>query len=195
MMGVGLSGSASSGKEILALTYAKETDHKLVAFDRESLFLPTRTKLTIKGVAKEYINVLSHLESAYMEAPSRFITDMTPIDVMAELYSLFAWYSVPSEDDDKMINQAWDYCCGLCTKYLSVIMHVQPCICNGREEQLNALTAGLIHTRLVNQIKSTMFTIRRNMVENDKRLNALKHFVHGNYIENSTYGISSSLKN
>ena len=194
MMGVGISGVFGVSKEILAEQYAKETDHELVTFDSYSLFLPARTKVRLKSMIQEYNNILAQLESAYMQAPDRFVTDVTPLDVVAEMYSLFAWHTIPTEENDKDINEVWDYACRICSKHLMVLMHIQPFECGGRQEQVNALTVGLIHTRMVNEVETTMFTVRRGMTDIESRLVALKHFVHGKYIKETPFGISSSLK-
>lgn len=193
MMGIGISGVTSAGKNLLASSYAQETDHQLVMFNEEALFAKTRMRFKATGVVEEFQNVLALLESSYMDAPDRFITNMTPIDVMAELYSVYSWHTLPTEEVDAMINTAWAECCRICTRYLFVMMHLQSFEGDARQEQLNALTAGLIHTRLVNEIKTSMFTVRRTMVDNESRLTALKHFVHGS-VEQSTFGTPSSLK-
>ena len=111
MMGVGLSGVSGVGKSLLASTYAQETDHQLLMFNQEILFSKTRLKFKGKGIIEEYVNILSLLESGYMSAPSRFITNVTPIDIMAELYSTFAWYAMPKENVEEDIDNAWQYCC------------------------------------------------------------------------------------
>lgn len=194
MMGVGICGVSGTGKEELAMLYAADTGFDLLACDRDTLMFPSRIKITTKGVIESHMDILSLMESKYMEAGDRFVTDMTPVDIMAEMYSLFSWYSVPTEKEDVMISEVWDYACTICTKYLSVIMHIQPFECGARQEQLNSLTVGLIHTRLVNDITTDLFTVRRSMADNESRLNALKHFVYGKFAVETPYGNFSSLK-
>ena len=193
-VGVGICCVSGTGKEELAMSYAAETGFNLLACDRDTLMLPARIKLTTQNVIKAHMDILSLMESRYMEAGERFITDMTPVDIVAEMYSLFSWYSVPTEEEDVMIREVWDYACTICTKYLAIIMHIQPFKCGARQEQLNALTVGLIHTGFVNDIESCLFTVRRAMTDNESRLNALKHFVYGKFTIETPYGNFSSLK-
>lgn len=194
MMGVGISGVPGTGKDLLASSYSNRTEHVLLSFSVEELFHPTRSKIEPKSVIKAYHDILSQLESVYLGAGMRFVTDMTPIDVMAEMYSTFTWYSAPTEEADKDIAAAWEYACYICSKYLGVIMHIQPDKCGARMEQLNALTSGLIHTRLVNEVDSSMFTVRRGLVDLETRLEALMNFVHAKYVTKTPCENTSSLK-
>ena len=193
MMGIGISGVTGTGKSLLASTYAEQTDYQLVMLKTEALFLKPRMRFKNTSVVEEFKNILALLESSYMDAPSRFITNVTPLDIMAELYSVYSWHTLPTEEVDEMIHAAWAECCRISTKYLGIIMHIQPFECGARQEQLNALTVGLIHTRLVIDIETNMFTVRRSMVDNGDRLTALKHFVHNN-MQESSFVTTSSLK-
>lgn len=193
MRGVGISGVLGTGKRELADAFSCQTDFELLSFDNEDVLRRTRAKFTTAGVIDEYRNVLSQLESSYIHASNRFVTDMTPIDVMAELYSTFTWVNRPSDEANQQVNEAWDDACRICSKYLSVLMYIQPSGMGARQEHLNALGAGLIHTRLVNSIDTKMFTIRRNLLDLDKRLAALKNFVFEQYVEESPYANTSSL--
>lgn len=194
MMGVGICGVDGAGKGKLALAYAEDSGLDLLIWNREILLSQTRTKIKTKAIIMAYKDVLSMLESKYMEASERFITDMTPIDIMAEMYSLFSWYSMPKSEEDKIVNEVWEYSCFLCTRYLSVIMHIQPVHCSARQEQLNSLTVGLIYTRLINEAESDLFTVSSSMIDTDARLEALKHFVYGKCVAKTPYANVSSLK-
>ena len=141
------------------------------------------------------MGALVQLEFAYLSASSRFVTDTTPIDVMAELYSTFTWFNEPSEEIDGQIDELWAYARNICSKYLIVIMHIKPLKAGARREHLTALGAGLIHTRLVNEAATKLFTVNRNMVDLGKRLAALKSFVFNSYEEESPYKTTSSLRN
>jgi len=194
MRGIGISGVSGTGKRELAIAYAAETDHVLIPFCRAELLSSTRIKFTTAGVIAEYGIVLAQLELAYATAPKRFVTDLTPLDVMTELYSIYAWFNEPSEESSKKIKALWAESCRICSKYLSVIMYIQPLNSQAREEHINALGAGLIHTRLANEVETKMFTIRRNMVDLNKRITALKNFVFDRYEEESPYEVPASLR-
>ena len=193
MKGVGISGVIGNGKQELAIAYAAETDHALLSFCEPHLFRRTRSRFTVKGVVGEYRNILAQLESSYMGASNRFVTDITPLDVMADMYSAFTWHSDTSKEVNNQVGEAWDDACRICSRYLSVLMHIQPLIGSARQEHINALGAGLIHTRLVNSVDTKMFTIRRNMIELDHRMMALKNFVFEQYVEETPYTNTSSL--
>lgn len=195
MKGVGIAGVSGTGKRELARAYAAETGHVLVPIDSGDLLSGTRTKFTTAGVIKGYMGALVQLEFAYLSASSRFVTDTTPIDVMAELYSTFTWFNEPSEEIDGQIDELWAYARNICSKYLIVIMHIKPLKAGARREHLTALGAGLIHTRLVNEAATKLFTVNRNMVDLGKRLAALKSFVFNSYEEESPYKTTSSLRN
>lgn len=194
MRGVGICGVTGTGKREIAEAYAAETDHVLVPFDSDRLLSNTRIKFTTAGVIQEYKVVLAQLELAYADAPKRFITNITPLDVMTELYSMFAWFNPPSEEASKEIREAWADACRICSKYLSVIMLTQPLNCDTREEHLNALCAGLIHTRLVNETATKFFTVPRTLVDLARRTEALKKFVFDRYEEESPYEVPASLR-
>jgi len=195
MRGVGISGVDCTGKSDLAVAYSKETDCSLLTFSIGDFLKMTRLRLTGDGVMKEYDIAMAQLESTYANAESKFVADMTPLDIMSELYSNYAWFNEPSEENEKRTEKLWEEACRICSRYLSVIMHIQPLRAGARNEHLSALGNGLIHTRLVNETTDTkMFTVRRDMVELDKRMIALKGFVFDIYEEESPYENTSSLK-
>ena len=176
MKGIGLSGVAGAGKRELGIVYAEESDFEKTMFSRENMLRGTRTKFTTTRTVKEYGNVLDSLEAIYSMAPTRFITDLTPVDIIAELYATFCWYKTPNKDVEKQVRYLLAEASRICSKYLSVVMHIQPAMgTNAIDEHLNALTAGLIHTRLVNEAASHFITIRRSMIEPKHRLLALRN--------------------
>ena len=194
MKGVGISGVSGTGKLELAKAFAIETGNVLLPFRSEDLLEGTRGRFTTAGVIEEYKAALDHLESVYRIAPKRFVTNITPVDVMAELYSTFAWFNEPSETASKRVEELWVDACRICSVHLSVIMHIKPLNAGARQTHLGALGAGLIHTRLVNETFTESFTINRNMVDLDARMAALKTFVFQQYEKASPYKTPSSLK-
>lgn len=195
MKGIAISGVTGTGKSLLASTFAEQTDHQLVMLNSEVLFEQTRLRFKTISVIEQYKHILSVLESAYMDAPDRFVTNFTPVDVMAEMYSTFAWHSLPTKEVNDMVEQVYAYGCEILSRYFIIVMHLQPLAPDARKEQLNAIAAGLIHMRLIYDCPVLgMFSVRRTLIENKARLSALKHFVHGTYCDNITSGISSNLK-
>ena len=194
MRGIGISGVSGTGKLELATAYAIGTNHILVPFANVELLNKPHTKFTTAGVLNEYKVILAQLELAYGIAPKNFVSNMTPLDAMTELYSLLTWFNDPNEEESVEIKEMWADACRICSKYLTVIMYLQPFNCSARLEHISALGAGLIHTRLVNESETKMFTVNRNMVELDKRLIALKGFVMDRYEEESPYKLPASLR-
>ena len=194
MRGVGISGVTGTGKLELAKAYTIETNYVLVPFANVELLNTPHTKFTTAGVLHEYKVILAQLELAYGIAPKNFVANMTPLDAMTELYSLLTWFNDPNEEESGEIKAMWADACRICSKYLSVIMYLQPLHGSARMEHISALGAGLIHTRLVNESETKMFTVNRNLVELDKRLTALKSFVFDRYEEESPYKLPASLR-
>lgn len=193
MNNIGISGVTGVGKFDLAAAYASETDYSLITFDSRKILRRTRAKFTTTGIIEEYLNVLSQLESSYMHASKRFVTDMTPIDVLADMYSTFSWFNEPSEAANKKIDEVWAYSCKIMSQYLSVVMYVQPLSSTARKEHLSAIGAGLIHTRLVSEVDTKMLTVNRKATELGPRMDALKSFVFDQYVQESPCESTSSL--
>lgn len=191
MNGIGISGSDGVGKEKLAAIYAEEAGYDLLSFDSERIFEKTRKRFTLNGQLDEYGIILSRLESSYMNAKGRFITDLTPIDVVAMMYSLFAWHQGVTLENEKKVDVAWKYAAKICSQYLNVIMHIQPNSGTARQENLNAISTGLIHTRLVYEVNTSMFTLVRGLNQS-KQLHTLKEFIHTGWSEETPYNILSS---
>ena len=192
MNGIGISGAKGVGKEQLAEGYSRETGFRFLHFSNREMFTAAYTSCSVHDRVANFRNALAHLESSYRFIDSRFIADMTPVDVMANLYSSLSWMDNIDSECRENIEAAWKDAVIICSTHLTVIMHLQPNEGCPIQEQINATSAGLIHTRLANEVTSTnLFTVRRAMIELPDRIRTLKQFVHGKMEESCNHQFTS----
>lgn len=191
--GIGIAGTAGAGKTMLATAYSEESGFDLVSFDHELTFRMARTKIRAAKVIEEYGKILKLLELEYRQVDGRFITNLTPIDVMTEMYSSFAWHNVPSERHSLTVNFLWQDALRICRKYLTLLVYVQPPLGCAKQEHMNLLGAGLVHAMMVEDKKGPqVYSLRRNIVDNIVRTNTLKKFVFYKFVEDLPAESSSS---
>jgi len=194
---IGICGVVGVGKKTLATAYANQTGAFLMSFDSKAIMCAARTSDSLSETIREYDRILSCLDRAYSCSPVKhFVTDLTPVDVLASLYSDIQWYDSGRGYDDDLAKLSVKVST-ITDKYLAVVMQVQPQQGANviRQEQLNSIIAGLVHTRMVNEVKTHMFMIPRKAVKISDRLHVLKSFIHKYWEEKNPYRESDKLIN
>ncbi len=129
-MSIGISGAHRTGKTTLAKRFAEETGvHFLktsasATFERlgfsPKLDYPFETRMQIQS------EILSDMMADYAKAPKMFITDRTPIDLMAYTLADVGRETIQSEDTGFILRNYLETCVEVTAKYFHGIVIIQP---------------------------------------------------------------------
>jgi len=194
---IGLSGPNEESKKELAIKYSEENGAFLLNLSRDDLYLATERESSMAGQIRQFQIVLEVLDLVYSSVPTTmFVTTMTPIDVLANMYNAVQWCAEPSSECEQEMEIAWKSAVKIMNNHLSVLMHLQPShdpAPMSKAEQLNYLTVGMIHSRMVNLSTTKMFLLPRHVVDLNIRLGTLKQLIYGHWEKKSPYQISSTM--
>lgn len=181
-MNIAFSGAHRTGKSTLAEYFSKKNGIEYVMTDISGIFkergLSPRDKLPFDTRMDIQWEILKRLKQTYHAAKTPFVTDRSPIDLMAYLLSEIGPDNV-SEDADMQIAGYFDECARVVQRHLSAIILVQPGIevvedsskapaTFGYMEHINIICKGLIGEPRFGE--TSMIIMSRKVTDLNERL-------------------------
>jgi hypothetical protein len=185
---IGLCGAQRTGKSTLAQTFALKAKVPLVITDVKGTFArlgadpkkdyPLNERIEIQR------EILKDYEALLKKAPVKFITDRTPIDMMAYLLADIRRENVTDQQAGAFMQYMED-CFKVTNRQFTVLMVVQPGVPIKEHpgsapanpaymEHINTLCKGLV---VDDKIEAEHFYLPRDYIDMDTRVKALEYAV------------------
>ncbi len=154
MSGIGLSGAQRTGKTTLAMEFSRETDIPFVETSTSDVFkelkLDVKSNFNFRQRMDVQWRILESAVNKYYQAKSgMFITDRTPIDMLAYTMSQIDMSSVSGGLEHDFIRYR-DVCIDATNNFFSIMVIIQPGIKLVEEEGKGA--ANLPHMEHINSL-------------------------------------------
>lgn len=179
-MNVGLCGAHRTGKTTLAVELARLTGKQFVRTRVSEVFkecgLHPAQPMDFDTRLKVQYRILEACESDWQNADGAFITDRTPVDLMA--------YTLGDVQGETQVNESefdryLESCFAAANRFFDTLVIIQPGIpleqAEGKAalnkayiEHINSLIIGLCHDE---RLRSRVISINRNLVELSARIN------------------------
>jgi hypothetical protein len=185
---IGLCGAQRTGKTTLAQKYALATKTPYVETDVSGTFARLGADPKRDYPLNERIElqreILKDYEELLKKAPFKFITDRTPVDMMAYMLADIRRENVTDQQGGAIMSYL-DECLRVLNRQFTVLMVVQPGIplveapgkapaSLGYMEHINTLCMGIVVSE---KVEASHFYMPRNYLDLDTRLKALEFAV------------------
>lgn len=187
---IGFAGAHRTGKTTLAREFAARSGIPYIETRASGTFarlgLNPKADYSLRERIIVQMAILDDMSEIWSHAPKMFISDRTPVDMMAYMLADVRRENVDSETDGR-ISEYCDLCLKVTERYFRMLYVLQPGIPIVDEEgkapaiasyieHINAIIVGTAMTRFINSDMSLIYVAPRNVTDLEARIAVAMEF-------------------